>query len=232
MKILTRVFTVLVVAYVFSNVFFSTTEVHAEDFYHLGIALPLTGPGAFYSKDGIDAIQLAVEEINARGGFLGKYPIKLFIRDTGTKPDAAVREAKAMIFYNNVRCILGTYSSDCAMAIKPVAREHGILHIAAISNSENITMKDFSPYTFSVVPNSFMQANAVALGVARLSQKKEWKKYVTIASDYEWGKTAQMNFVSQLKKAAPDLKLIKKFCPRLGRESVCLLYHGDHVPET
>ncbi|QTA86079.1 ABC transporter substrate-binding protein [Desulfonema magnum] len=216
MKNLTKVFTALIITCIFFNICFISNEVHAEDFYHLGVALPLTGTGAFYSKDGIDAIQLAVEEINARGGFMGKYPIKLFIRNTGTKPDAAVRETKAMIFYNNVRCVLGTYSSDCAMAIKPVAKEHGILHIAAISNSENITLKDFSPYTFSVVPNSFMQANAVALGVARLAKEKEWKKYVTIASDYEWGKTTQMNFVRHLKKVAPDLKLIKKLWPRPG----------------
>ncbi len=184
--------------------------------YHLGVALGLSGPGALYSKDGVDAIKLAVGEINAQGGFLGKHPIKLFIRDTLTNPDAAKRKARELILDDKVRCILGTYSSACAIAIKPVAKTYKVLHIAAISNSENITKKDFSPYTFSVVPNSYMQAKAAALGVAEQARKKEWKQYVTFASDYEWGYSTQKNFVEVLKHIAPWLKLKKEFWPTLG----------------
>lgn len=184
--------------------------------YHLGVALALTGTGAFYSNDGIDAIRMAADEINKTGGFMGKHPIRIFIKDTQTKPDVTAREAAALILKDKVRCIMGTYSSACAIALKPIARKHKVIHIAAISNSENITRTDFSPYTFSVVPNSFMQAKAVSLGVAQLAQRKGWKAYVTLASDYEWGRSTQANFVGQLKKAAPDLILKKEFWPRLG----------------
>ncbi len=213
----------LLIIYVFSSVLLCGSEVRAEAGehfetapYHLGVVLALTGTGALYSKDGIDAIKLAVEEINAAGGFLGKHPVRLFIRDTRTEPDVAVRETTALILRDNVRCILGTYSSACAIAIKSETRKHKVLHIAAISNSENITRTDFSPYTFSVVPNSYMQASAVALGVARLARKKGWKAYITLASDYEWGRSTQANFVRQLEKAAPELKLKAELWPRLG----------------
>ena len=188
----------------------------AADPYHLGVNLAITGTGALYCKDGVDAIKLAVEEINTQGGFLGKHPIKLFIRDTHTKPDIAVREAKDLILRDKVRAILGTYSSACAVAIKPVAQEYKVLHIPAISNSENITKVNFSPYTYQVVPNSYMQAKAVVVGVAELAQKKGWKNYITIASDYEWGRSTQNNTVALLKQLAPDLKLKKEFWPRLG----------------
>ena len=188
----------------------------AAEPYHLGVALAITGTGALYCKDGVDAINLAVEEINAQGGFLGKHPIKLFTRDTHTKPDVAVREAKDLILRDKVRAILGTYSSACAVAIKPIAREYKVLHIAAISNSENITKINYSPYTYQVVPNSYMQAKAVVLGVAELAKRKGWKEYVTIASDYEWGRSTQQNTVSLLKQMAPELKLKKEFWPRLG----------------
>ena len=188
----------------------------AAEPYNLGVDLAITGTGALYSKDGIDAIKLAVDEINKDGGFLGQHAIKLFIRDSHTKPDVAVREAKDLILRDKVRTILGTYSSACADAIKPVAQEYKVLHIAAISNSENITMVHFSPYTFSVVPNSYMQAKAVVLGVAELAKKKGWKNYVTIASDYEWGRSTQNNTVALLKQMAPELTLKKEFWPRLG----------------
>ena len=191
------------------------TSLAAEP-YHLGVNLAITGTGALYCKDGVDAIKLAVEEINAQGGFLGKHPIELFIRDTHTKPDVAVREARDLILREKVRAILGTYSSACAVAIKPVAQEYKVLHIPAISNSENITKVNFSPYTYQVVPNSYMQAKAVVLGVAELAKKKGWKNYITIASDYEWGRSTQNNTVALLKQFAPDLKLKKEFWPRLG----------------
>ena len=188
----------------------------AAEPYHLGVNLAITGTGALYCKDGIDAIKLAVDEINAQGGFLGKHPIKLFIRDTHTKPDVGVREAKDLILRDKVRCILGSYSSAVAAAFKPVCQEYKVLHIPAISNSENITKINFSPYTYQVVPNSYMQAKAVVLGVAELAKKKGWKEYVTIASDYEWGRSTQQNTVQLLKQFAPDLKLTKEFWPRLG----------------
>lgn len=188
----------------------------AAEPYHLGVNLAITGTGALYCKDGVDAIELAVAEINAQGGFLGKHPIELFIRDTHTKPDVAVREAKDLILRDKVRAILGTYSSACAVAIKPVAEEYKVLFIPAISNSENITMVNFSPYTYQVVPNSYMQAKAVVLGVAALAKTKGWKNYITIASDYEWGRSTQNNTVALLKQLAPDLKLTKEFWPALG----------------
>jgi len=188
----------------------------AAEPYHLGVDLAITGTGALYCKDGVDAIKLAVDEINTKGGFLGKHPVKLFIRDSHTKPDIAVREAKDLILRDKVRAILGTYSSACAVAIKPVAQEYKVLHIPAISNSEGITLTHFSPYTYQVVPNSYMQAKAVVLGVAELAKKKGWKNYITIASDYEWGRSTQQNTVELLKQFAPDLKLKKEFWPRLG----------------
>ena len=196
--------------------FFHVDRTLAAESYHLGVDLAITGTGALYCKDGVDAIKLAVEEINGKGGFLGKHPIKVFIRDTQTKPDIAVREAKDLILRDKVRTILGTYSSACAAAIKPVAKEYKVLHIPAISNSENITQIHFSPYTYQVVPNSYMQAKAVVLGVAELAKKKGWKEYVTIASDYEWGRSTQNNTVALLKQMAPELKLKKEFWPRLG----------------
>jgi branched-chain amino acid transport system substrate-binding protein len=197
-------------------VFSVCSMTQAAEPYNLGVDLAITGTGALYCKDGVDAIKLAVKEINAQGGFLGKHPIEVFIRDTQTKPDVAVREARDLILRDKVRCILGTYSSACAVAIKPVAQEYKVLHIPAISNSENITKVNFSPYTYQVVPNSYMQAKAVVLGVAELAKTKGWKDYVTIASDYEWGRSTQNSTVALLNQVAPGLKLKKEFWPPLG----------------
>jgi branched-chain amino acid transport system substrate-binding protein len=190
----------------------------AAEPHRLGVALGLTGTGAPYSKDGLDAIKLAVDEINARGGILGKHPIELFIRDTHTDPEVATSAAKDLIEKEGVRCIIGTYSSSCAMAIKPICLKHKVLHIATISNSEDITKIKFSPYTYSVVPNTYMQAKAVALGVAKLAKERGWITYCTIASDYPWGRSTQELTVKFLKELVPHFRLIRAYWPPLGEK--------------
>ncbi len=184
--------------------------------YHLGVALGFTGTGTLYSKDQLEGIQLAVDEINGKGGFLGKHPIKIFQRDTQTKPDVGVREAKDLILRDKVRAIINDYSSAVAIAVKPICREYKTLHLPSISNSENITKVDFSAYTYQLVPNTYMQAKAAALGVAKMAKEKNWKEYVTLASDYEWGRSTQEETVKNLKAAAPELTVKKEFWPRLG----------------
>jgi branched-chain amino acid transport system substrate-binding protein len=197
-------------------VFVGAGSVMAADPYHLGVALGFTGTGTLYSKDQMEGIQLAVEEINKKGGFLGKHPVKIFQQDTQTKPDVGVRAVKDLILRDKVRAVVNDYSSAVAVAVKPICREYKTLHIAAISNSENITKVDFSPYTFQVVPNSYMQAFAAAVGVAKMAKAKGWKEYVTLASDYEWGRSTQEEVVKNLQKSAPQLKVKKELWPRLG----------------
>lgn len=195
----------------------SSESIFAAEPYHLGVALGLTGTGAPYSKEAVEGIEIAVNEINVREGFLGKHPIKLFIRDTQTTPKVAEQAARNLIEKDKVRCIIGTYSSATSLAIKPICRDGGVLQIATISNSEDITKIDPSPYTYSVVPNTYMLSKIVAVGVAKLAKEKGWKKYVTIASDYAWGRSSQEIQVDLIRKAAPDLKLLDTYWPRLGQ---------------
>jgi len=189
----------------------------ASEEYRLGIALGLSGTGAPYGKEAIEGAEFAVNEINAAGGLLGKYAIRLYIRDTETHPETAKKMVRSLIDDSEVRSVIGTYSSACALAVKPILQKSRVLHIAPISNSENITKKDPSPYTFSVVPNTYMMSKAVVMGVAELAKKKGWKQYATIASDYAWGRSNQEIQVDLMREAAPQLTLVGAYWPRLGQ---------------
>jgi branched-chain amino acid transport system substrate-binding protein len=190
--------------------------VRAAEPYHLGVVLGLTGTGALYSRDGKNAIEMAVEEINKGGGFLGKHPIKLFVRDDQTKPDVGVREAKDLILREKVKCILGTYSSAVGLAVEDVCYEYKVLHIPAISNTEAMTVDNYSPYTYQVVPNTYMQAMGQVIGISKFAKQKGWKSYVSIGSDYEWGHSTVNYFVDNMKKTYPEFKLTKQYWPKLG----------------
>lgn len=194
----------------------TASSVHAAEPYRLGVALGFSGTGKPYSDDGLKGIELAVAEINAAGGLLGKHPIELFVGDTRTKPEVAVAVVEDLIKNKKVRAVIGTYSSATAIAIKPLCRANRVLHMATISNSEDITKLDFSPYTYSVVPNTYMMAKATALATAKLAKEKGWKTYATIASDYAWGRSSQQLQVSLLQELVPELKLIASYWPPLG----------------
>jgi branched-chain amino acid transport system substrate-binding protein len=189
----------------------------AAEPYALGVALGLSGTGETYSGQALEGIELAVDQINARGGLPGKHPVRLFVRDTETRPDKAVAAVGDLIASGKVRCVIGTYSSAAALAVKPLLQQARVLHIAPISNAEEITLKDPSPYTFSVVPNTYMMSKGAVKGIAALAGNKGWRRYATIASDYAWGRSNQKIQVAQLKQVAPQIELVAAYWPVLGQ---------------
>lgn len=206
---------VIIAVLVFAHV--ASETVAAQEPYRIGVALGLSGTGAPYCSEAVEGAEMAVNEINASGGIGGQHRIELYIRDTQTRPERAKAVTERLILEDQVHCVIGTYSSACALAIKPLCRQHRTLHIAPISNSEAITKRDPSPYTFSVVPNTYMMSKAVAKGVAVLASKKGWKRYATIASDYAWGRSSQEIQVDLLHQIAPELQLTNTYWPRLGQ---------------
>lgn len=185
--------------------------------YSLGVALGFSGTGATYSRQALEGIELAVDQINTRGGLPGGHTVRLSVRDTETRPDKAVAAVGDLITNEKVRCVIGTYSSAAALAVKPLLRQARVLHIAPISNAEEITLKDPSPYTFSVVPNTYMMSKGAVTGIAGLAREKGWRRYATIASDYAWGRSSQQVQVELLNKAAPGIELVAAYWPLLGQ---------------
>jgi branched-chain amino acid transport system substrate-binding protein len=188
----------------------------ADQTYKLGLLLPVTGTGANYADGAIKAVMTATAEINSRGGFLGKHPIKVSFRDTHTKPDVGAREARDVIARENVQTIVGTYSSAVAMAIQEIIHERKVLHLAATSNSSKIVNENFTPYTYQFCPNSRMQSGSVVVAVAEMIKTEGWKNYATIGQDYEWGRDTQKGFVTALAAKSPGTKLGRELWFKLG----------------
>ena len=184
--------------------------------YKLGVLLPSTGTGANYVENAIKGLPVAVAEINAKGGFLGKHPIEIVYRDDQTKPDVGAREAKSIILNDKVQTIIGTYSSAVALAIEEITHEHKVLHIAATSNSSAITQENYSPYTYQFCPDSNMQSGAVVVAVAKMIKKNNWKTFVSLSQDYEWGRGTHKGFTAELAKFAPEAKETKQLWFKLG----------------
>src|SRR6185369_9547673 len=107
----------------------------------VGMPIPLSGPGALFGEPASKGAQMFVEEINGKGGVLGRK-IELVVRDTKGQPDEAVRVAREMILKDNVDFLVGTLTSAEGPAVSVVAKENKIVFIAPIPKTDQLTAQD------------------------------------------------------------------------------------------
>ncbi|MBI4965064.1 MAG: ABC transporter substrate-binding protein [Desulfomonile tiedjei] len=171
-----------------------------------------SGHGAFYGKGAGAGARLAVDEINAAGGVLGRK-LKWIERDDQFKPDIGLKEAKDLILNQHVHFLTGTLSSSVALAVSSYAKEKKVMFISTLCQSAAITEEQGHRYVFRFGSNSTTIAAVPAMRAA-----KTWggKKIFTLCPDYEWGHRAQKDFLEFYKKEVPDAQIVGELWPKTG----------------
>ena len=136
-----------------------------EAFYQIrvGVILPLSGENKVQGKAALDGMELAVREINRRGG-VDSRKIQLCIYNSSGNPEKASKIAAEAIEKDNIVALTGAYSSNEALQIKLVAEEKGVPYIANMATHESLT-KD-AGYTFQSTLNDEIQGAALAYYIA------------------------------------------------------------------
>jgi branched-chain amino acid transport system substrate-binding protein len=133
--------------------------------FTIAIVAPLTGPEATIGQEQVRAAQLAVDEINRRGG-INDSPVSLLVLDDGSDPDVALRRAQELSQNDDILFVIGHYDGDSTNAASAVYEAAGIPAINA-SEATNAIVGANGPDTyFSVVLPSANQGNFMA-GYAR-----------------------------------------------------------------
>jgi branched-chain amino acid transport system substrate-binding protein len=163
----------------------------------IGVDETLTGTYAANGKNTLIGIQLAVDEMNAKGGILGR-PVTLLVEDS-TSGDAgtAVQKARKLIERDRVDFLIGNVNSALSLAIGQVTNDRGIMHIVPGGHTDAVTGTSCHWNVFRVCNNTTMEANAVAATLI----KTAGKKWYYITPDYAFGHTLQEG----LEKAATKL---------------------------
>jgi branched-chain amino acid transport system substrate-binding protein len=97
---------------------------------------------------------LAVEEINAAGGLLGRK-IEIISRDDGANPGDAVRAADELVLNEKVAILTGTILSHIGLAIANYANQHKMLFLASAPLTDKIVWENGNPYTFRLRPSTY-----------------------------------------------------------------------------
>jgi branched-chain amino acid transport system substrate-binding protein len=113
----------------------------------LGLTVALTGPNAYSAEPMVNAFKYGVDQINAKGGVLGR-PFKLDLVDSGTKPADAVAAAQKVIG-ENVLAIVGGVSSAGALAIAPDIAKSKTILLTTSSTQDILYDKLKNPWYFN-----------------------------------------------------------------------------------
>src|SRR3954451_11453997 len=111
----------------------------AADTVKLGLDNPLTGTYAAVGKNELIGCELAVEQINAKGGILGRKAELLSEDSTSGDAGTAVQKARKLIDRDQVNFLIGNINSALAAAIAGVAFEKGVFHVVPGGHTDPIT---------------------------------------------------------------------------------------------
>ena len=109
------------------------------DTIKIGLVTGVTGSGAVYSEQMVNASELAVEEINKEGGVLGKE-LELIIGDDKGSSEEAVTVTQKMITQDKINIWMGTLNSSNTVACLSVTNQAGILAMAPIAAADGFCL--------------------------------------------------------------------------------------------
>jgi branched-chain amino acid transport system substrate-binding protein len=179
-----------------SLAFPAVLRAQGKDVIRIGFPGPMTGPFAALAKDQQQGAILAMEELNARGGILGRK-VEILFRDDQLKPAVGAQRTKELIENEKCEFIVGGLAANVQMAINEQTKKAKKLFIS-VSQSDEISAKpDAGPLTFHEALNPTITCRAVGSWAVQNVGKKWWIIY----ADYAWGKQCNAVFTDVLKKS-------------------------------
>ena len=160
-------------------------------------------------KKGMD---LAVEQINAQGGLLGKQVV-LVVRDDNGNPGEAVRAAEELYTREKIDVLTGSFLSHVGMALTDYAGQKKRFFLASETLTDKVVWENGNRYTFRLRGSTYMQT-AMLVQEARKLNKKRW---AIVYPNYEYGQSAVATFKKLMKEAQPDIEFVAEQAPALGK---------------
>jgi len=191
-----------------------STAAFAQGSVPIKIVAPvdLSGAAADVGRDSLAGTQFAIEKINREGGVLGRQ-IVLEQQDSGSNPQRAVNQAIALLQEHKAPFMMSPQSSATALAVsKAVTAKVKVPTCVSTSAAEEITIKDFNPYIFSLTPNANMEGRAQAQRYGSFP----YKRYALVSADYAGGRSLLEGFKKALKEKNPNVEFVVEEFPKFG----------------
>lgn len=156
--------------------------------------------------------QMALDEINASGGVLGKK-LEVVSRDDGGNPSDSVRVAEELVTRERVSLLFGSFLSNTGLALTDYAKQRKVLFLAAEPLTDKIVWEDGNRYTYRLRPSTYMLVSMLVNEAVKL-KKKRW---AIVYPNYEYGQSSAATFKRLMKAAQPDVEFVTEQAPPLGK---------------
>jgi len=163
----------------------------AEDGAVFGFVTELSGPASLFGEAGLQAAQLALDEVNAAGGVLGK-PLQMKVADDATDPSTA-RQVWEKLVDEGVDAVIFRETSAARVAVLPVAEKANIPAIYA-NDYEGGDCRPILYVSGEIEPQKVP-------AYLDFLKKKGGTKFFILATDYNWARITS----DMVKAAAPGL---------------------------
>src|SRR5438876_9226854 len=154
------------------------------DAIRIGHLTPLTGFLGPLGEYAVMGVKLALEEVNASGGVMGRK-IDLVMEDS-INPQTASAKAERLIERDKVAMIIGEISSASGLAIGQVANRLKTVYINTGCNSDALRGASCNPYMFHIEGANSMYVMAVGQYLLR-EGRVNGKKWYSLTADYAFG---------------------------------------------
>lgn len=187
---------------------------NADDPIRIGGIYILSGSAATYGEFAQRGISLAVNEINASGGILGRQ-VEMLYEDSQGRANVAIQAARKLVYSENVDALMGLDSSGAAQGMVPIMPELQKPLIITHAATPDVTGNLCNPFTYRISVNVAQNMKAAAL-VAAETNATNW---TTIGPDYAFGYQSWEFFGQYLKDIKPEVNLMSDTnFPRFGAE--------------
>lgn len=160
----------------------------------IGNISPLTGDYSYYGELEKRGVDLAVEEINKKGGINGQL-VEIVRSDDKGDPIRSAEALTRLIHDQGIQAVIGPISSDALIADAPFAQKNKVTLVSAIASADRTPPG--GGYIFKIFPSTMQEGKAIATAAARRGNKSAVIIYINNAYGLGLAKT--------IKREAPAL---------------------------
>ncbi|MDR1379114.1 MAG: ABC transporter substrate-binding protein [Synergistaceae bacterium] len=155
----------------------------------IGEIATVTGDFAAYGVAEVESVKIAVEEINAAGGILGK-PIELIMYDCRTRQEDMVNAARRLVESDKVIAVLGPSGSGLCISAAPIFNRARVSHLGTLPTNPLVTIDEegkVRPYNFRICFLDPYQGRMMAYFAAKDLNLSKAAILYDVSSDYSQG---------------------------------------------
>jgi branched-chain amino acid transport system substrate-binding protein len=184
--------------------------------YKTGHMTFLTGPAAVLGDPSLKGHIMAAEEINAKGGLLGKRKIETIQADEAAGTDANVKELRRMKLEGKIDLFTGIISSGNTPALGPVAEELQLLTIFVDGCTDFLFDKAVPQPKYTFRLTNIQSADGITAAIGAAQAWPQVRKVAHLHPDYSYGRNAAEHFTLAIERLVPGTQNVSESWPKLG----------------